>query len=92
MCTWRGTHRVAHVLPDGRVYILDPGRKVHFERFKPHQRRPTEFTTTTLDTGEIAVVMDPEHERSVEAINDDLSQRSYWSEHLLSEASNVSLP
>ena len=36
--------------------------------------------------------MDPEPERSVEPINDDLFQPSYKSEQLLSEASDLSLP
>ena len=65
---------------------------MHFESFKPHHRGSTEFVTTPLDTGEIATVMDSVPELSVEPINDDLSQPSYKSEKLLSEASNVSLP
>ena len=45
-----------------------------------------------MDTGEIVAVMDPQSDCSVEAINDDLSQSSYRSEQLLSEASDVPLP
>ena len=52
----------------------------------------TEYATTPLDSGEIAVIMYPEPERSIEPINDDLIQPSYKSEQLLSGASNVSLP
>ena len=92
MRAWRGLHRVAHVLQKGRVFILDTGQKVHFEHPKPHQSGPNEITTAPLDTGEISVVMDPEPDRTVEAVDDDLSQPSYRSEQLLSEAWNVSLP
>ena len=92
MRAWRGPHRVAHVLQEGRVFILDTGQKMHFEHLKPHHSGPAEYATTPLDTGELAVIMDPETERTVEPINDDLSQPSYKSEQLLSEASNVSLP
>ena len=89
MRVWRGPHRAAHNLQDGRVYSLDTGQKVHLDRLKPHHHGPTELITTPLDTGEIVVVMDPEPEPSVEAINDDLFQPSFRSEQLLSEASNV---
>ena len=43
MKAWRGPHNVVHVLQDGRVYILDSGQKVHFERLKPHHSGSTEF-------------------------------------------------
>ena len=92
MRAWRGPHRVVHTLQDGRVYILDTVRKVHFERLKLHNSGPLEFAATPLDTGDIAVVMHPEPERSVEPINDDCSEPSYFTEQLLSEASDVSLP
>ena len=36
MHAWRGPHRVFHFLQEGRVYILDTGQKVHFERLKQH--------------------------------------------------------
>ena len=67
------------------------GQMVHFERPKQHHCGPTEFATTPLDTGEIAVNMDLESQLSVEPISYDLSQPSHKSEQLLSEASNVSL-
>ena len=92
MRAWRGPHRVVHTLQDGRVYILVTGRKVHFERLKPHNSGPLDFVATPLDTGEVAVVMEPESEHSIEPINDDCSKLSYKSEQLLSEASNASLP
>ena len=91
MRSWRGPHRIFHTLQDGRVYILDTGQKVHFERLKPHNSGPLEFAVTPLDAGDIAVVMDPEPERSMEPIDDDCSKPSYHSEQLLSEASAVSL-
>ena len=92
MRAWRGPHRIVHTLQNGRVYILDTGQKIHFERLKPHNSGPLEFAATPLDTGDIAVVMDPEPERSVELIDDDFSKPSYKSEQLLSEVSDVSLP
>ena len=48
MRAWRGPHRVAHVLQEERVYNLDTGQKVHFERLKLHHSGPTEFATTPL--------------------------------------------
>ena len=53
---------------------------------------PFEFVVTPLDTGDVAVVMDPEPEHSIEPMNYDCSKLSYKSEQLLSEASNASLP
>ena len=92
MRAWRIPHRIFHTLQGGRVYILDTGQKVHFERLKPHNSGPLEFAATPLDAGDIAVVMDPEPERSMEPIDDDCSKPSYHSKQLLSEASDVSLP
>ena len=92
MQAWRGPHRVVHVLQDGRVYILDTGQKVHFERLNPHDSGPPEYAATPFETGDRAVVMDPEPERSIEPINDDLSKPSNKPAQVFSEASNVSLP
>ena len=91
MRAWRCPHCIVHTLKDGRVYILDTGQKVHFERLKPHNSGPLEFAATPLYTSDIAVVMDPEPERSVKPIYDDSSKPSYNTERLLSEVSNVSL-
>ena len=77
MRAWRGPHRIFHTLQDGRVYILDTGQKVHFERLKPHNSGPLEFAATPLDACDIAVVMDPEPERSMEPIDEDCSKPSY---------------
>ena len=65
---------------------------MHSERPKPHHSGPTEFATNPFDTGEVANVLDPEPERSVEPIIDEMSQSFYKYEQFLSEASNVSLP
>ena len=89
---WRGPHKVVHVLQDGRVYILDSGQKVHFERLKPHHGGPTEFVALPAESGEVVVVMDPEPEHSAEEILDDCSPHSYREEEPLCGASDVSLP
>ena len=88
----RGPHKIVQVFQDGRVYVLDTGQKVQFERFKPHHSGPLELTATHADSGEVVVLMDPEPERSVDVVDDDKSLPSYKSEQLLSEASDVSLP
>ena len=92
MRAWRGPHKVARVLQEGRVYILDTGQKVHFERLKPHYGGPTEWAAIPAHNGEVAIIMDPDPEQSHEDIRDDASQPSYRAEEPLSEASNVSLP
>ena len=92
MHAWRGPHKVVQVFQDGRVYVLDTGQKVHFERFKPHHSGPLELAAAPADSGEVVVLMDPEPERSVDVVDDDKSLPSYKSEQLLSEASDVSLP
>ena len=92
MRAWRGPHKIVQVFQEGRVYVLDTGQKVHFERLKPHNSGPLELATAQADSGEIVVLMDPDPERSIEAVDDDKSQPSYKTEQLLSEASDVSLP
>ena len=92
MRAWRGPHKIVQAFQEGRVYVLDTGQKVHFERLKPHNSGPLELATAQADSGEIVVLMDPDPERSVEAVDDDKSQPSYKTEQLLSEASDVSLP
>ena len=82
-----GPHKAAHVLKEGRVYVLDAGQKVHFERLKP-----TELVAAPRDSDDIAVIMDPEPERSIEDIPDDHSQPSYLEEELMSDATDSSLP
>ena len=63
-----------------------------FYKTRADQSELTEFVTTPLDSGSIAVIMDAEPERSAEVIDDDISKPSYRTEKLFSEASNVSLP
>ena len=92
MRAWRGPHKIVQDFQEGRVYVLDTGQKVHFERLKPHHSGPLELATAQAESGEIVVLMDPDPERSVEAVDDDKSQPSYKTEQLLSEASDVSLP
>ena len=74
------SHKVAHVLEEGRVYVLDNGLKVHFERLKPHKNGPTEWITTPTKDGDVAVIMDPEPELSAEEVLDDCSHPSYREE------------
>ena len=92
MRAWRGPHKVARVLQEGRVYILDTGQKVHFERLKPHHGGPTEWAAVPAHNGEVAIIMDPDPEQSHEEVPDDASQPSYRAEEPISEASNASLP
>ena len=89
---WRGPHKVVQVFQDGRVYVLDTGQKVHFERLKPHHTGPLELAAAPADSGEVVILMEPEPERSVDVVEDDKSLPSYESEQLLSEASDASLP
>ena len=92
MRAWRGPHKVVQVFQDGRVYVLDTGQKVHFERLKPHHSGPLELAAAHADSGEVVVLMDPEPDRSVDVVDDNKSLPSYKTEQLLSEASDVSLP
>ena len=92
MRAWRGPHKVVQVFQDGPAYVLDTGKKVHFELLKPHHSGPLELAAAHADSGEVVVLMDPEPERSVDVVDDDKSLSSYKPEQLLSEASDVSLP
>ena len=92
MRAWRGPHKIVQVFQDGRVYVLDTGQKVHFERLKQHNSGPLELAAAHADSGEVVVLIDPDSERSVDVVDDDKSLPSYKSEQLLSEASDVSLP
>ena len=89
---WCGAHKIVYVLQEGCVYVVDTGQKVNFERLKPHQSSPLEPAAVPTDGGDIVVLMDPEPECSAEIITDAVSQPSYKTEQLLSEASDVSLP
>ena len=92
MRAWRGPHKVVQVFQDGRVYVLDTGQKVHFERLKPHHSGPLELAAAHADSGEVVLLMDSEPDRSVDVVDDNKSLPSYKTEQLLSEASDASLP
>ena len=78
--------QIVHVLQDGRVYLLNSGQKVHFERLKPHHGGPTEFVALPAGSAGVVIVMDTKPERSAEEILDNCSQHSYREEEPLSEA------
>ena len=80
------------MLQEGRVYILDTGQKVHFERLKPHHGGPTEWAAVPAHNGEVAIIMDPDPEQSLDEVPDDVSRPSYRAKEPISEASNASLP
>ena len=94
MKTWRGgPHKVVHVLQDGRIDIIDSGRKVHFEQLEHHQGESTEFVALpAAGSGEGVVVLDTELKHSAEEILDDCSQPSSREEEPQSEVSKVLLP
>ena len=52
MRAWSGPHKVVQVLPEVRLYVLDSGEKVHFERLKPHLIGPTEWVTMLTNNGD----------------------------------------
>ena len=81
---WRGPHKVTDVLQDGRLYVLDTGQKVHFERLKKHVPAPWDWATHQpfgLDQN-VAIVADPYVEESNEEITSDISQDSFLPEQL----------
>ena len=81
---WRGPHKVTDVLQDGRLYVLDTGQKVHFERLKKHAPAPWDWAAHQpfgLDQN-VAIVADPYVEESNEEITSDISQDSFLPEQL----------
>ena len=81
---WRGPHKVTDVLQDGRLYVLDTGQKVHFERLKKHVPAPWDWATHQpfgLDQN-LAIVADPYVEESNEEIASDISRDSFLPEQL----------
>ena len=81
---WRGPHKVTDVLQDGRLYVLDTGQKVHFERLKKHVPAPWDWAAHQpfgLDQN-VAIVADPYVEESNEEITSDISQDSFLPEQL----------
>ena len=81
---WRGPHKVTDVLQDGRLYVLDTGQKVHFERLKNHVPAPWDWAAHQpfgLDQN-VAIVADPYVEESNEEITSDISRDSFLPEQL----------
>ena len=96
MKVWRAPHKIVRVQKDERVYVWKTGRiktgqKVHFERFKPFNGGPTEWTIPENDD-DIVVLMDPETELYLAEITDNRSQPSHWKEALLPDAIEIQLP
>ena len=80
----RGPHKVTDVLQDGRLYVLDTGQKVHFERLKRHVHAPWDWAAHKpfgLDQN-VAIIADPYVEESHEEIASDNSQVSSVPEQL----------
>ena len=82
--------KVVHVLQEGRVYVLDTEHKVHCERIKLHQSRPTEFVAAPVNGSDIVVRMDPY--RNIPPTSLTMAILSVPTEHVLSEVSDLSLP
>ena len=81
---WRGPHKVTDVLQDGRLYVLDTGQKVHFERLKKHVPAPWDWAAHQpfgLDQN-VAIIADPYVEESNEEITSDISRDSFLLEQL----------
>ena len=92
MRAWRGPHKVARVLQEARVYVLATEQKANFKQLTPDNVGPTEWATIPTNKGDVAVIMDPEPEKSLEEIPDDALQPSYREEEPISETSNNSPP
>ena len=81
---WRGPHKVTDVLQDGRLYVLDTGQKVHYERLKRHVPAPWDWAAHQpfgLDQN-VAIIADPYVEESNEEITSDISRDSFLPEQL----------
>ena len=81
---WRGPQKVTDVLQDGRLYVLDTGQKVHYERLKKHVPAPWDWATHQpfgLDQN-VAIIADPYVEESNEEITSDISRDSFLPEKL----------
>ena len=81
---WRGPHKVTDVLQDGRLYVLDNGQKVHYERLKKHVPAPWDWATHQtfgLDQN-VAIMTDPYTDESNEQITSDISRGFFLPEQL----------
>ena len=81
---WRGPHEVTDVLQDGRLYVLDIGQKVHYERLKKHVHAPCDCATHQPfgPNQNVATIADPYVEESNEEITSDISRDSFLPEQL----------
>ena len=81
---WRGPHQVTNVLQDERLYVLDTGQKVHYERLKKHVPAPWDWTTYQPFGLEqiVAIIADPYVEDTNEEITSDISRDSFLPEQL----------
>ena len=79
-----GPHKITDVLQDGRLYVLDTGQKVHYERLKKHVPAPWDWTTHQPfgPDQNITIVADPYVEESNEEIASDISRDSFVPEQL----------
>ena len=87
---WRGPFAVVEVHQNGRVYTLENGQKVHFERLKMHMHDPTDWVI--LEDGEIAFILNEEAEEPEEEIPVTEDAESYAEEEPLKPASEERLP
>ena len=81
---WRGLHKITDVLQDGRLYVLDTGQTVHFERLKKHVPAPFDWAAHQpfgLDQN-VDIIAEPYVEESHEEIASDISQDSFLPEQL----------
>ena len=81
---WRGPHKMTDVLQDGRLFVLDTGQKVHYERLEKHVPAPWDWATHQpfgLDQN-VAIIADPYVEESNEEITSDIYRNSFLPEQL----------
>ena len=79
-----GPHKITDVLQDGRLYVLDTGRKVYFERLKRHVPAPWDWAAHQpfgLDQN-VAIIADPYAEENNEEFTSDISRDSFLPEQL----------
>ena len=67
------------VFQEGRVYALSSGHKVHFERLKRHVNSPAEWKANLMEE-EVKVHFDPNPEESVEEVDHDVMDDSFFEE------------
>ena len=81
---WRGPHKVTDVLQDGRLYVLDTGQKVHYERLKKHIPAPWDWATHQPfgPDQNVAIIANPYVEEYNEEITSDISRDSFLPEQL----------